>query len=127
LELRLPYGEQERAIPVDIIVFDKVDASIKSYNVKRGNGSYDAGKRRIILEELVRTNMLLFEYAKRVEHKLTSSRSHIIFYYGIRSIPEPLSLVREDLDEHFGFPVVAAIEHINEYFSTCLHDLIENE
>jgi hypothetical protein len=36
----------------------------------------------------------------------------------VRSIPRPWSLVKGDLDEHFGFPVVERIEQANEYFKT---------
>jgi hypothetical protein len=49
----------------------------------------------------------------------------IIFYYGVRSIPRPWSLVKNELDEHFGFPVVDKIEQANDYFRTRLHALLE--
>jgi hypothetical protein len=49
----------------------------------------------------------------------------LIFYYGVRSIPRPWSLVRDDLDGHFGFPIVAKIEQANEYFRERLHQLLD--
>jgi hypothetical protein len=52
-------------------------------------------------------------------------KSKIIFYYGVRSIPRPWSLVKGELDEHFGFPVVEKIEQANEYFRTRLHALLD--
>ena len=52
LMTELPYGDRERSIRVDIIVFDEDRRSLTSYNVKRGNGSYDGGKRRMIQEDL---------------------------------------------------------------------------
>ena len=57
--------------------------------------------------------------------KPTSAESKIIFYYGVRSIPRPWSLVKGELDEHFGFPVVDKIEQANDYFRTQLHALLE--
>ena len=45
--------------------------------------------------------------------------------YGVCFIPKPYSLVREDLDEHFQFPVVDAIEEVNGYFHDRLHELLE--
>ena len=54
-----------------------------------------------------------------------AAQSRIIFYYGVRSIPRPWSLVREELDDHFGFPVVARIEEANAYFQHKLHQLLE--
>jgi hypothetical protein len=53
------------------------------------------------------------------------TESKIIFYYGVRSIPRPWSLVKGELDEHFGFPVVEKIEQANDYFRTRLHALLE--
>jgi hypothetical protein len=41
------------------------------------------------------------------------------------TIPRPWSLVKGELDEHFGFPVVEKIEQANDYFRTRLHALLE--
>ena len=46
-------------------------------------------------------------------------------YYGVRSIPRPWSLVRDELDGHFGFPIVEKIEQANGYFRERLHELLE--
>lgn len=123
----LPYGDRERAIRVDIIVFDEERGSLASYNVKRGNGSYDGGKRRIIQEDLVRTHMLLNDYGKKFGLEPNVSQAHIIFYYGLLSIPAPFAIAGKDLDEHFKFPVINAIERINSYFVERLHALIEDD
>jgi hypothetical protein len=34
-------------------------------------------------------------------------------------------VVRADLDEHFGFPIVQKIEQANDYFRERLHQLLE--
>lgn len=127
LRIQLEYGERERAIPVDMLVFDVETGVLTSYNVKRGNGSYDAGKRRIILEDLLRTHMLLADYGAKAGRSPAKAHAHIIFYYGVRSLPEPLSIVGDELDAHFGFPVVEAIEYVNDYFRRSLHALIDEE
>lgn len=127
LSTNLPYGERERSIRVDIIVFDEQQGSLKSYNVKRGNGSYDGGKRRIIQEDLVRTHMLLADYGRTRGLSVSRSHAHIVFYYGLLSLPRPLALAGSDLDEHFGFSVSKAIERVNSYFVTRLHELIEED
>ena len=126
MTISLSYGQDERSIPIDMIAFDKDAGILRSYNVKRGNGAYDAGKRRIILGELVRTNMLLTDYGRRMGVNAPRSEARIIFYYGLRSIPEPLSLIGAQLDDHFGFPVYDAVEAVNEYFRGELQDLIEH-
>lgn len=127
LTIELPYGEAERTIPIDIIVFDKGARTLRSYNVKRGNGAYDGGKRRMIEGELLRTNMLLLEYGRGMGIGALKAEARIIFYYGMRSIPAPLSLVGEELDGHFRFPVFHAVEAVNEYFRRRLYELIETE
>jgi hypothetical protein len=124
-EIALPYGEAEQIIPIDLLVHDTTDGSVRSYNVKRGNGAYDAGKRRLIQQELLRTQMHLRHYARSMGMTADRAHAHIIFYYGLRSIPEPWSLVAEELDEHFDFPVQAAIETVNDHFRSGLHALIE--
>jgi hypothetical protein len=45
LRTELEYGERERSIPVDIIVFDEANSTLRSYNVKRGNGSLPSSRR----------------------------------------------------------------------------------
>lgn len=127
LQAQLPYGDRERSVRVDILVFDEARHSINAYNVKRGNGSYDGGKRRIIHEELVRTQMLLSEYGRGIGFVSETSHAHIIFYYGLLSLPPPLAISGDDLDEHFRFPVREAIEFVNAYFVARLSALIEQE
>jgi hypothetical protein len=109
-----------------MIVFDKDTKSLRTYNVKRGNGSYDAGKRRLIFEDLIRTNMLLADYGAKLGFPVQNHEAKIIFYYGIRSIPSPISLVGDELDAHFGYPVFRHVEAANEYFRKKLYDLVEN-
>lgn len=122
----LPYGEEAQAIPVDLVVRDIENATIRSYNVKRGNGAYDAGKRRLIFNELLRTQMLLASYSRSVGFEADHYEAYVIFYYGLRSIPEPYSLVGDDLDEHFEFPVGLALEMVNKVFREGLYALIES-
>jgi hypothetical protein len=122
----LPYGDNIRTVQVDMVAFDSADQTIRAYEVKRGNGQFDAGKIRSIKRDLMCVQVLLKSYGEQLAKvQLASAESRIIFYYGIRSIPRPWSLVREELDEHFGFPVVALIEEANEYFRNRLHALLE--
>lgn len=127
LRARLPYGDRERSVCLDILVFDEETRALTAYSVKRGNGSYDGGKRRIIQDELVRIHMLLADYGRVLGMSPDSSHAHIIFYYGLMSLPPPLAIAGAALDKHFRFPVREAIEYVNTYFVRCLHDLIEQE
>jgi hypothetical protein len=122
----LPYGDSVRTIQVDMVAFDSADQTIRAYEVKRGFGQFDAGKIRSIKRDLMCVQVLLKSYGEDLAKlKPVGAESRIIFYYGRRSIPRPWSLVREELDEHFGFPVVARIEEANAYFQNKLHQLLE--
>jgi hypothetical protein len=99
--------------------------SIRSYEIKRGNGQFDAGKIRSISRDLKCIQVLLKSYGELCNFKPVSAESKIIFYYGVRSIPRPWSLIKGELDQHFDFPVVEKIEQANDYFRTKLHALLD--
>jgi hypothetical protein len=46
---------------------------------------------------------------------------------GRSSLPPPLAISGDELDEHFQFPVREAVEVVNAYFVTRLSALIEQE
>jgi hypothetical protein len=121
----LPYGSSVRTLQVDMVAFDHADYSIRAYEIKRGNGQFDAGKIRSITRDLKCIQVLLKNYGEFCKFKPSTAESKIIFYYGVRSIPRPWSLVKDELDDHFGFPVVEKIEQANDYFRAKLHSLLE--
>ncbi len=125
LKTSLPYGQSVRTLQVDMVAFDNADHSIRAYEIKRGNGQFDAGKIRSITRDLKCIQVLLKSYGEFCKLKPIGAESKIIFYYGVRSIPRPLSLVKGELDDHFGFPVVEKIEQANDYFRTKLHALLD--
>jgi hypothetical protein len=125
LKAQLAYGEVKRTLQIDIVVFDTLLRSLRTYEVKRGNGEHDAGKIRSILRDLICTHVLLKSYGEARGHDVDHAEAKIIYYYGVRSIPAPLSLVREELDAHFEYPVVEAVEQVNSYFRDRLHELLE--
>jgi len=122
---QLPYGDTARTVQVDIVVYDTLNRSLRAYEVKRGNGAHDAGKVRSIMRDLICTHVLLKSYGVGRGHEVDHSEAKIIYYYGVRSIPPPISLVRDDLDEHFDYSVVEAVEQVNAYFRDRLHALLE--
>ena len=110
---------------MDIVVYDNSSRALRTYEVKRGNGEHDAGKVRSIMRDLICTHVLLKSYGESRGHNIDHAEAKIIYYYGVRSVPAPLSLVREELDEHFEYPVVDAVEQVNTYFRDRLHVLLE--
>jgi|SRR5271166_5848845 len=125
LQTTLPYGNAVRTLQVDLFAFDNADQSIRAYEIKRGNGQFDAGKIRSIKRDLKCIQVLLKSYGEFLKYKPLSVESKIIFYYGVRSIPSPWSLVKHELDKHFDFPITEKIEQANEYFRIRLIALLE--
>ena len=121
---QLPYGEAKRTVQVDIVVYDNVNRSLRTYEVKRGNGDHDAGKVRSIMRDLICTHVLLKSYGSVRGRTVDHSEAKIIYYYGVRSIAAPISLIREELDDHFQYPVVEAVEQVNTYFRDRVHELL---
>jgi hypothetical protein len=61
----LPYGDSVRSIQVDVVAFDSADQTIRAYEVKRGNGQFDAGKIRSIKRDLMCIQVLLSRLRQR--------------------------------------------------------------
>src|SRR5215831_16124995 len=84
-----PYGEWVRKLQVDMLAFDNADQSIRAYEIKRGNGQFDAGKIRSIRRDLKCIQVLLKSYGDFCKVKAAAAEAKIIFYYGVRSLPRP--------------------------------------
>lgn len=116
-----------RTLQIDCIVYNKKKRIISSYEIKRGNGAFDAGKKRSIRNDLLATNFVLKGYGKTKNYKVNRAHSYIICYYGLRALPKPFSLIKEDLDNHFGASIIKEVELVNEYFKTNLHKMVESK
>lgn len=121
----LPYGEGVRTLQIDMLVFDHGDRTLRSYEIKRGFGAFDAGKIRSIRRDLNVTQVLLKSYGETFKLEPSRAEARIIFYYGKRSIPRPYSLIGSELNDHFGFPVYEFVETANAYFKQKLYELLE--
>jgi hypothetical protein len=127
LKAQLPYGESHRTTQVDMLVYDFSDRVLRSYEVKRGNGDFDAGKQRSILNDLLAQQVLLKSYGEQRGLSISSAEAKIIFYYGRRSIKAPFSLIGAELDAHFKFDVYGPVELVNDYFRERLYGLLAQQ
>lgn len=125
LNTEMPYGNGHRTLQVDLITFNKQTDHVSSYEVKRGNGLHDAGKKRSILRDLLCQQVLLKSYAQSKGFPAKSASVHIVFYYGQCSIKKPFSLVAEELDAHFGCSVLEPVETVNQVFRKKLEAMLE--
>jgi hypothetical protein len=123
----LPYGDCKRTLQIDLIAYDHNEKIIGAYEIKRGNGVHDAGKQRSMKRDLQATQLLLKSYGTDYADKeVNTARSHIIFYYGLRSIPRPFSIIGDELDKHFGFPIKEKTERVNAYFQKRLFQVLRD-
>jgi len=111
-----PSSEGDRTLQVDAIVFNKTTGALGAYEIKRGAGLHDSGKRRSMLRDVLAIQVLLKSYAKQRGHDSLSAFSHIIFYYGKCSIPKPFSITGAEIDQHFDWPIFDAVDEVNKYF-----------
>jgi hypothetical protein len=72
----LPYGDSTiRTIQIDMIAFDEADQTIRAYEVKRGNGQFDAGKIRSIKRDILCAQVLLESYGEVFKFKPIAAES----------------------------------------------------
>jgi len=107
------YLAGHRTLQVDAIVFNKTTGHLAAYEIKRGAGAHDAGKRRQMLRDTLCVQVLLKSYGLQRNLHVKSVSSHVIFYYGKCSLPAPYRLTRAELDSHFGWKVSEAVEGVN--------------
>ena len=111
-----PTSDGDRTLQVDVIVFNKKTGTLGAYEIKRGAGLHDSGKRRSMLRDTLCIQVLLKSYGKSRGHDAGSVFSHIIFFYGKCSIPKPFSITGAEMDGHFGWPLIEAVDEVNKYF-----------
>ncbi len=128
--INLKYDNEAKAdfLEVDLIVYDKLTNIVSSYEIKRGNGYLDAGKKRSVRQELMSVNFLLKDWMK-INRDITVKTAHsfVISYYGYRALPKPFSLIKEELNNHFSYPVINEVEKVNSYFKDKLHNMISQK
>ena len=76
----LPYGDTFRTLQVDMMAFDNADQTIRAYEIKRGNGQFDAGKIRSLKRDLLCIQVLLKSYGDVANANPTAAQARIIFY-----------------------------------------------
>jgi hypothetical protein len=124
MAVHLPQETPVRTLQVDALVFNKVTKSLTAYEVKRGNGLHDAGKKRSMMDDILCTQVLLSSYGQAKGYTPEAVQSRIIFYYGKCSIGAPWALKGDDLDQHFGFQLHHLVEEVNDYYRKCLSAML---
>lgn len=69
-----------------MIAFDSADEKIRAYEIKRGNGQFDAGKIRSIRRDLKCIQVLLKSYGQVSPHS-SGIKDHILLRRPLNSAP----------------------------------------
>jgi hypothetical protein len=111
-----------RMVTIDLIVVDTESGWAGAYDVKRGNGATETRKRRPIEHDLRASRLVLASFlAKYGYDDIRSVTTAVIDYYGASGFSKELKLTREQLDEHFGVPVLDTIDAMTAELQRALH------
>jgi hypothetical protein len=116
-----------RMVTIDLVVVDTESGWAGAYDVKRGNGATESRKRRPIELDLRAARLILASYlAKCGYDAIRSVTSAVIDYYGSSGFSKEMKLTREELDGHFGVPVLATIDAMTAELQRALHAEMRN-
>lgn len=107
---------------VDALIFCPATRVLEAWEIKRG-GDLDAPKTEITAARIRAVDLRLKEYGKTKGYLASGTKSWYLPYYvdEVKEVGRPLRhwlLLRDMLDEHFGFGMVAMVEEANAYFRT---------
>ncbi|MBS0248400.1 MAG: hypothetical protein JSR61_17430 [Proteobacteria bacterium] len=104
-------SEAEGIVNVDLVVVDPEAQWAGAYEIKRGNGATEHGKRRQSIHKLRAARLVLASYVGQAGYgRMETVTSGVIDYYGSSGFTAEFTLSKDQLDDHFGVPVVATVD-----------------
>lgn len=111
-----------RIVTVDLVVVDPEAGWAGAYDVKRGNGATESRKRRPLEHDLRGIRLVLANHLVKLGFEgITDTTTGIIDYYGMSGFSREIKLIRDELDSHFGVPVVGHVDAMTEALKGALH------
>ena len=115
-------SEADGIVKADLVVVDPDAGWAGAYDVKRGNGATEHRKRRPIMQNLRAARLVLASYVEQHGYgPITDTTSAVIDYYGASGFDPKFTLTREEIDGHFGVPVVATVDALTDALREALH------
>jgi hypothetical protein len=115
-------SEADGIVNVDLVVVDPEAAWAGVYEIKRGNGATEHGKRRPIVRKLRAARLVLASYVRQLGHgPIETATSAVIDYCGASGFDPDFTLTRDQLDAHFGVPVAATVDAMTTAVRETLH------
>jgi hypothetical protein len=117
-------SEADRMLSVDLVVVELEAGWAGVYEVKRGNGATESRKRGPTERTLQAARLVTASYLHQLGYEgIREVTSAVIDYYGCSGFRVELTLTRDQLDYHFGVPVVATVEAM----TAALRDALQQE
>jgi len=116
-----------RMVTIDLVVVDTESGWAGAYDVKRGNGATESRKRRPIELDLRAGRLVLASFLSKCGYDgIRSVTSAVIDYYGASGFSKEMKLTRDELDGHFGVPVLDTIDAMTAELQRALHAEMRN-
>lgn len=104
-------SEAAGIVNVDLVVVDPEARWAGAYEIKRGNGVTEHGKRRPILRKLRAVRLVLASFVEQLGYgPIETTTSAVIDYYGASGFDAQFTITRDQIDGHFEVPVVATVD-----------------
>jgi hypothetical protein len=117
-------SEADGMVNLDLCVVDPKAYWAGIYEIKRGNGATEHGKRRPIMRKLRAVRPVLASYVHQLGYgPIETITSAVIDYFGSSGFDPAFTITRNQLDEHFGVPVVATVDAM----TAAVRDALEAE
>ncbi len=108
-------SEADSIVKVDLVVVDPEVGWAGAYEIKRGNGVTEHGKRRPAIQKLRAARLVLASHLRLLGYDTVDcTTSAVIDYYGGSGFEAKFTLTRNDLDRHFGVPVIATVDAVTD-------------
>jgi hypothetical protein len=117
-------SEAAGIVNVDLVVVDPEAGWAGAYEIKRGNGATEHGKRRPIMRRLRAVRLVLASFVEQLGYgPIETTTSAVIDYYGASGFDAQFTITRNQIDEHFDVPVVATVDAM----TAAVRDALEEE
>jgi hypothetical protein len=114
-----------RSVTHDIVVIDTQSAWAGAYQVKRGGGDMGPRLRKPLERDLAAVRLLLRSYLRDQGYSAVDVvTTAAIDWLGAAGLPDHLTIMGSELDEHFGVPVVPTIERMTVALRAALHSAV---
>lgn len=115
--IHMQYTGEGRLRRLDQMVFHHLTGTLEFDECKRGLQPIGADHKRTRLRDDRALRMVGLSYAQeRFRMVAATCTTRVISYYGRTGLPEDMTLRAGELDQHFGWPVRAAVEEHLRYF-----------